>query len=95
MIGGESTYVPPRKPTPRRTTFGSVGVTLTAASGSAGSLGFVTTPSGPSSQVAMTSGPPSTFLRAIVCGVRLGATLGVEGLETESRRGARPRPAPA
>ena len=70
---------------PRNTRLGSFGVTLTTASGSAGSPGFVTTPSGPLNQLAVMSGPPWRFVSVCVRGVRLGRDAEVVGLEAERR----------
>ena len=51
-----------------------MGVTFWTASGSAGSAGFVTMPSGPESHVAVTSELSWTFVSVAVFVVRLGTT---------------------
>src|SRR5437763_16502421 len=60
---------------PRSTRLGSFGVALSAASGSTGWRGLLTTQSGPLSQLAVTLVPPATFVRFFACGVRTGAML--------------------
>jgi hypothetical protein len=74
---------------PRSTRLASVGVTLITASGSAGSPGFATTPSGPLSQLAVIPGPPLQVDEALAARCQCGRHADDRSSETERCRGTR------